>query len=622
MRARRAGAVGAGAADSAVDVAARATAGSFCEQDRLVSAALTATARAHNLIVRVLYVSYRVTDFAIDPGDLAPALDTVFSQLNQDRFADALWARRADAWSGDYAVKTAIANRLGWLDAVEFVQRQLPHVESFAQRVRSAAFTDIVLFGMGGSSLAPDVFHRLFGRDDESPRFRMLDSTDPAAVRDALSRAATSLFIVASKSGTTIEPNAMAAAARRRVESAGLKDWASRFVAITDDHTELHRRALNDGYFDVFVNPSDVGGRYSALTLFGIVPAALVGVPLPALLDRARRMADACKVKDARVNPGLALGALLGAAASQGRDKLTLLLPPRLGPLGLWIEQLIAESTGKHGKGIVPIAGETTSAPPGMDRVAVAVRLDDVSADEGALERMRAARVPLMTIDMPRVESLGAEFFRWEVATATAGRVLDINPFDEPNVQQAKDATRALLDAYSTRGQLPRNQPDTTVHGIDITFSTAARAQLASQAFERFLDQLRTGDYFALLAYVPPDDPRLGPVLREIRDGVAVSRRCATMLGYGPRYLHSTGQLHKGGANNGVFLVVTAPADGDIPVPDAPFSFGVLELAQAVGDFQSLDRANRRAAHAHLPDRNPDTLLRLARLLGISLQQA
>jgi len=563
-----------------------------------------------------------VTDFSIEPGGLAPRLDTVFSQLDHERFVDALWSRRADLWSGDYAAKTAIANRLGWLGAVDWVQTQLPHVESFVQRVRAGAFTDVVLFGMGGSSLAPEVFHRLFGRDDVGPRFRMLDSTDPAAVRDALGREGTSLFIVASKSGTTIEPNSMAAAARRRVESAGIKDWASRFVAITDDHTELHRRALNEGYFDVFVNPADIGGRYSALTLFGIVPAALIGVPLPVLLDRARRMADACRVKDARLNPGVALGALLGAAAREGRDKLTLLLPPRLEPLGLWIEQLIAESTGKHGKGIVPIAGETTSAPPGADRVAVAVRLDGVGVDEAAIDRMRAARVPVMTIDMPRVESLGAEFFRWEVATATAGRLLEINPFDEPNVQQAKDATRALLDAYTTHGQLPRGEPDATSGGIEVTYSAATRAQLGSNGFERFLDQLRAGDYFALLAYVPPDDPALGPALRDIRDGVAVRRRCATMLGYGPRYLHSTGQLHKGGPNTGVFLVVTAAADGDIPVPDAPFSFGVLEMAQAVGDFQSLDRANRRAAHVQLSNRNPDLLTQLARLLGISLQQA
>jgi len=559
-----------------------------------------------------------VTDFSIEPGSLASSLDIVFSQLDQDRFVDALWARRADIWSREYAVKTAIAERLGWLGAVEFVTTELPRVEMFAQRVRSGAFTDIVLFGMGGSSLAPEVFHRLFGRENARPRFRMLDSTDPAAVRDALVNAPTSLFIIASKSGTTIEPNSMAAAARRRVEAAGIKDWASRFVAITDEGTQLHRTAVNEGFFDVFVNPSDVGGRYSALTLFGMVPAALMGVPLRPLLDRARRMADACRFKNPRDNPGVALGALLGAAARARRDKLTLLLPARVESFGLWVEQLIAESTGKQGKGIVPVAGETTSATPGNDRVAVAVRVDGVGVDDGVIERVRGTGVPLMIIDMPRVDALGAEFFRWEIATATAGRLLDINPFDEPNVQQAKDATRALLDAYTTRGQLPRRAPDVTVDGLEVTFSETTRQHLASAGAERFLEQLGAGDYFALLAYLPPDDPTLDPVLRSIRDDVAVERRCATMLSYGPRYLHSTGQLHKGGPNSGVFLIVTAPASGDIPVPDAPYTFGVLELAQALGDFQSLDRANRRAAHVHLPDRDPASLARLAGLLGIS----
>jgi glucose-6-phosphate isomerase len=295
-----------------------------------------------------------VTDFSIEPGDLASSLDTVFSHLDQDRFVDALWARRADIWSREYPIKTAIAQRLGWLSAVELAHSQLPRVETFTQRVRTGAFTDIVLFGMGGSSLAPEVFHRLFGRENTKPRFRMLDSTDPAAVREALVNAPTSLFIIASKSGTTIEPNAMAAAARRRVEAAGIKDWASRFVAITDEGTQLHRTAVNEGFFDVFVNPADIGGRYSALTLFGIVPAALIGAPLRPLLDGARQMADACRVTAARDNPGVALGALLGAAARAGRDKLTLLLPPSVESLGLWIEQLIAKALASRAKGSFP----------------------------------------------------------------------------------------------------------------------------------------------------------------------------------------------------------------------------------------------------------------------------
>jgi glucose-6-phosphate isomerase len=559
-----------------------------------------------------------VTDFSIDPGTLGPALDTVFSQLNRDSFADKLWARHTDLWSSDFGVRQSIANRLGWLDAPEFATSQLPRVRAFVRRVRAQRFTDVVLFGMGGSSLAPEVFHRLFGRDNELPRFSMLDSTDPAAVRAAISRADTSLFIIASKSGTTIEPNSMAAAARRRVEAAGVKDWASRFVAITDDQTPLHRRALNEGFFDVFVNPSDVGGRYSALTLFGLVPAALIGAPLDSVLEKSRRMADACRTTDARTNPGVALGALMGAAAREGRDKLTLLLPPRLESFGLWIEQLVAESTGKNGTGIVPIAGETPQAAAADDRVVVIVKLDGVGVDTSIVSALKSARVPMIAIDMSAMDALGAEFFRWEIATATAGRILEINPFDEPNVQQAKDATHALLDAYATRGQLSVPAPDVRADGVEITFSAAARKAGAPKGLETLVDQLKPRDYFALLAYLPPDDERFASLLIRIRNTVALNHHCATMLGYGPRYLHSTGQLHKGGANNGVFLIVTAQADNDLPVPEAPYSFGVLEMAQALGDFQSLDRANRRAAHVHLPDRSPDSMARLANLLGIS----
>jgi len=559
-----------------------------------------------------------VTDFSIDPGAVAPALDTVFSQLNRDGFADRLWARHTDLWTSDYGVGQAIANRLGWLDGVEFATSQLPRVGAFVRRVRAQRFTDVVLFGMGGSSLAPEVFRRLFGRGDQLPRFSVLDSTDPAAVRAALSRADSSLFIIASKSGTTIEPNAMAAAARRRVEAAGVKDWASRFVAITDDQTPLHRRALNEGFFDVFVNPSDVGGRYSALTLFGLVPAALIGAPLDTLLQKARDIAEACRAKDARTNPGVALGALMAAAARAGRDKLTLLLPPRLEPLALWIEQLVAESTGKNGKGIVPIAGEPPKAAAGDDRAVVIVRLDRAGVDDSVVSALKSARVPTITIDLPSVDALGAEFLRWEIATATAGRILEINPFDEPNVQQAKDATHALLDAYTTRGRLPVPAPDVRADGVEITFSAAARGADASIGLEPILNRLKPSVYFALLAYLPPDDDRFAPWLIRIRNAVALNHHCATTLGYGPRYLHSTGQLHKGGANNGVFVIVTAPADDDVPVPDAPYSFGILEMAQALGDFQSLDRANRRAAHVHLPDRTPGSMARLANLLGIS----
>ena len=571
-------------------------------------------------------------DFAIEPGAASAALDTVFSQLDHLHFAEALWARRLDVWTTEWAVQQVIANRLGWLDVIEFITAHLARIEAFAKNVRGSGLTDVVLFGMGGSSLAPEVFHRVLGRADELPRFRMLDSTDPVAVRDALANADTSLFVIASKSGTTIEPNSMAAAARRRVEAALLKGWASRFVAITDENTDLHRRALNERFLDVFVNPSDIGGRYSALTFFGMVPAALMGIPLAPVVERTRAMVKACHSTDSKSNPGVALGALMGAAATSGRDKLTLLVPDRLESFGLWVEQLVAESTGKHGKGIVPIAGETTNAPAGDpsagsgssrvasrddDRMAVVVRIDgEEGPDEQAVDRMRAAGVPLMTINMPDVQALGAEFFRWEIATATAGRILEINPFDEPNVQQAKDATQALLQAYTTRGELPIKEADSTRDGIRFALSRAARKRLGANGVDRFFTLLAPRDYFALLAYLPPDNPVFDPLLREFRNRVAAETRCATMFSYGPRYLHSTGQLHKGGPNNGVFLIITAPAEGDIPIPGAPYSFGVLEMAQALGDFQSLDDALRRVLHAHLPDRHPNTLRKLADLIS------
>ena len=554
-------------------------------------------------------------DFAIEPGAASAALDTVFSQLDHLHFAEALWARRLDVWTTEWAVQQTIANRLGWLGAIEFITAHLGRIEAFAKGVRGSGLTDVVLFGMGGSSLAPEVFHRVLGRTDELPRFHMLDSTDPAAVRDALANAGTSLFVIASKSGTTVEPNSMAALARRRVEAALVKGWASRFVAITDENTDLHRRALDDRFLDVFVNPSDIGGRYSALTFFGMVPAALMGIPLAPVVERTRVLVKACHSTDPRTNPGVALGALMGAAAKSGRDKLTLLVPDRLESFGLWVEQLVAESTGKQGKGVVPIASETTKAPAGDDRMAVVVRIDGDGPDEQAVDRMRAAGVPLMTINMPDIQALGAEFFRWEIATATAGRVLEINPFDEPNVQQAKDATRALLQAYTTQGELPMEKADSTCDGIRFTLSRAARNRLGTNGADRFLSVLAPRDYFALLAYLPPHDPAFDPLLRELRNRVAVDMRCATMFSYGPRYLHSTGQLHKGGPANGVFVIVTAPAEVDLPIPGAPYSFGVLEMAQALGDFQSLGEAGRRVLHAHLPDRHANTLRKLADLI-------
>ncbi len=522
--------------------------------------------------------------------------------------AAGLWRRNTATWSADAAVQQKIANRLGWLDSPALMADSLPRLQTFAGAIARDGFTDVVLLGMGGSSLAPEVLRAVLGGATGWPRLHMLDSTDPAAVRAVVTVPERTLYVIASKSGTTIEPNVLAAYFRRLLEDARVPHWASHFVAITDPGTELDRRAHAEGFRDVFTNPADIGGRYSALSFFGLVPAALMGLNVTALVGWAIAMLSASEpgLGDAASNPSVALGLTIGAAARAGRDKLTLILPAALEPFGLWVEQLIAESTGKHGTGVIPIAGETLGPPEayGADRLFVRLRIHGSFAEEMRdtdVRDLKVANAPLIEIELPEPAALGAEFIRWEIATAVAGALLDINPFDEPNVQQAKDATRALLKQYEDKGRLPVAPPDRELSGIGaLTVSAAARKHLDAHGPEAFLTLLRTGDYFALLAYVGPDR-ELYDELHAFRQAVRDRTHAATMFGYGPRYLHSTGQLHKGGPNSGVFLVLSATPRQDVAIPGEPFSFATLELAQALGDFTSLDQASRRALHVHLP---------------------
>ncbi len=551
----------------------------------------------------------------VAPGPLTVPYARALDRLEQAGFADALWQKRLDVWTSDSTVQQKIATRLGWLTALEFVTPHLPRLRALAQDVKSAGFTDVLLLGMGGSSLAPEVLRQVLGVAPGFPRFRVLDSVDPDAVRAAMEQARSTLFILASKSGSTIEPNVMAAEARRRVLAAGHAAWGSRVIAITDPDTDLHRRASAEQFRDVFVNPPDIGGRFSALSFFGLVPAALMGADLEALLQSARAMDAACRARVAADNPGLALGALMASGALTGRDKMTLLLPERLQSLGLWVEQLVAESTGKQGKGVVPIAGEAAGAPLGADRIVVAVTSGDEKPDASALARARDAAVPTASLHLDTVAGLGGEFLRWEIATAAAGFLLGINPFDEPNVAQAKDATRALLDVFKAQGRLPTPEPAAAVQGVRLALSDPAADQLAGAGAAAFLRLVQPGDYLALLAYVPSDEPAWASVLHRLRSAAGAAADCSTMFGFGPRYLHSTGQLHKGGAQNGVFIVVTAEPETDLAIPGEPFSFGVLEMAQALGDFQSLGQAGRRALHVHLPRRDPSLLTAIEAIL-------
>jgi glucose-6-phosphate isomerase len=544
----------------------------------------------------------------VEPGPLAAAYERACRQL--EGFADGLWARRASAFATDIGAQQKIAARLGWVSATDFITPHCSRLRSLAGLVREAGFTDVVLLGMGGSSLAAEVFQRVLGAAPGYPRFTVLDSVDPHAVRQAMSRAGTTLFILASKSGTTIEVDALAAEARRSAGAAGHRDFGSRAIAITDDGTVLHARATADGFLGQYINPSDIGGRYSALSLFGMVPAALMGIDLDAVVASARAMESACRAPAADDNPGLSLGALMATGSQHGRDKLTLLLPDALRPFGTWIEQLVAESTGKQGKGVVPIVDDPIDASWGDDRLVIIVNMENERPDPRLVEKARAASTPGVTLDVSGRAAIGAEFMRWQVATAAAGALMGVNPFDEPNVQQAKDATRTLLDRYRQHGRLPIPEAHARVHGARLTLTAEAASRLGGASALSFLDLIQRGDYFGNLVYLPPDNRECAPILEEFRTAIASSRACATTTGFGPRYLHSTGQLHKGGPDTGVFLLVTAEPDEDLPIPDWPLSFGVLEMAQAIGDFDSLDKAGRRALHLHLPARDPDLLRR------------
>jgi glucose-6-phosphate isomerase len=543
------------------------------------------------------------------PGPLADAIHAASDAA--ERAVAGIWRREPSVWSVDAAVQKNILNRLGWMRSPALLAESLPRLLGFADRVKRDGFTDIVLLGMGGSSLAPEVLRAVLGVAPGWPRFQMLDSTDPAAVIAASTPPKSTLYLLASKSGTTIEPNSMAAYFRRRLEESGVSRWADHFVAITDEGTELDRRARDEGFRDVFINPSDIGGRYSAVSYFGLVPAALMGLHVPAIVGWAQAMLAAAEpgFGTAAANPAVALGLAMGVAARSGRDKLTLVLPATLEPFGLWVEQLVAESTGKSGAGIVPIAGEGLAEPAAYetDRLFVRLRLHgsfDEEMRDLTVRDLKASGAPLVEIDLPEPSALGAEFVRWEIATAVAGALLGINPFDEPNVQQAKDATRKILDGYKVSGRLAMTAPDRTLPGdIGLTLSTAAREALHGQGADALLTLLRRGDYFSLLAYLAPGQELAGD-LQALRRAVRDRTRAATMFGYGPRYLHSTGQLHKGGPNTGVFVLISATPRLDVPIPGEPFSFGTLEHAQALGDFASLDATGRRALHVHLP--SPD----------------
>jgi transaldolase / glucose-6-phosphate isomerase len=529
-------------------------------------------------------------------------------RFDKDRFAERLWSKDPSLWSGDAQAQRGISNSLGWLEAPEKMEAALDELTAFAEEVRSEGFQYVVHMGMGGSSLAPLVFERVLGVGEQGIPLKVLDTTDPATVLEIEGSIVLgdTLFIVASKSGTTAEPSAFGDYFYDRVRQIKGDTAGKNFVAITDPGSELAEQAEERGYRRTFLNFADVGGRYSALTYFGLVPAALLGADLRGLLSRARRMAEACgPAVQARDNPGVALGVAIGEMARQGRDKLTFLAPPGLETLGLWLEQLIAESTGKDGAGIIPVVAEPAldASAYGDDRLFVEFLLEgEAEGESGRMaSALREAGHPVLTIALGDRLDLGQEFFRWEIATAVAGAVLGINPFDQPNVQESKDNTNRLLRVVEQQGRLPAPQP--AVSGEHLTLYGPASSSELSGALGEFLEQAQAGDYLAILAYLP-EGPGTGERLQQIRAALLERFHCATTVGYGPRYLHSTGQLHKGGPDTGLFLLITGNNDEDAPLPGRSYGFGVFQHAQALGDMEALQEHGRRVVRVHL-DANP-----------------
>jgi len=517
-------------------------------------------------------------------GAHADAVTDAVTRLENDNVVSRILVSDYSVWRSD---PTEITDRLGWLTVIAKMRDEVRGLQRFANEVRDDGIRHVVLLGMGGSSLGPEVIRRTFGSAPGFPELIVLDSTLPRAIIDVGNRIdpARTLFLVSSKSGGTIEPNSLYKHFRGAVEATGAKGApGDRFAAITDPGTSLAALAASDGFRRLFENPPDIGGRYSVLSFFGLVPAALIGVDVDRFLDSASAAAaDANSAMDIQRNPSAWLGAMIGAMAGKGLDKLTIVTSPSIASFGLWAEQLLAESTGKEGTGVIPIAGEPLLDPDayGEDRVFVYLRVegDDNTENDVATERLAAVGHPVVRLSLADTYGICGEFFRWEFATAVAGAILDIHPFDQPNVQAAKDATNRVLADYAAQGSLPAAEAGDSLAGL--------------------LAEAKPGDYLAIMPYAKQTDG-VDTALAQLRRQIMKRHRVATTVGYGPRFLHSTGQLHKGGPNTGLFLQLIVTHDPDLDIPGERFSFGTLADAQALGDLQALLEAGRRVARVHL----------------------
>ena len=546
-------------------------------------------------------------------GSLQSAVDTSLQRAGKEQWAKRIWERDPTLWKPAGTDQSEITDRLGWLTVAEQMCDMLPRLRDLRDDVRQAGFTHAVLMGMGGSSLAPEVLMRTFGAATGQPQLIVLDTTDPVTILDAEHAVdlRKTLFIVASKSGGTLETLSQYRYFSAKLEElVGAAAAGKHFIAITDPGTKLEQLAKDQDFRATFRNPPDIGGRYSALSFFGLVPAAIIGLDVEKLLDRAQTMQHAChdSASAGSENPGLDLGAIMGTLANMGRDKVTLVLSPPIDTFGYWIEQLIAESTGKEGKGILPVESEALGTPVvyGADRLFVYLRTDEGYDDvqDTQVEALERAGQPVVRIALRDAYDLGMEFFRWEFAVAASGILLGINAFDQPNVQESKDNTDHILADYATTGELPQPQPILRTEHVAIVAGEQQAQHLVDAvslqaALEAYFVQVHPGDYVAILAYLTKTnatDDQLEAIRYRLRD----LTKAATTLGYGPRFQHSTGQLHKGGSNTGVFVQIVADDVVDAAIPGEPYTFGVLRQAQALGDLRSLEAHGRRVVRLAL----------------------
>lgn len=525
---------------------------------------------------------------------LGPLTDRVNSAMETavvDEIARRIWSKDPSLWKSDEENAKIIRNSLGWLTVADEMLGVADELVEFAESIRARGFQHVMVCGMGGSSLCPEVLARTFGQQQGFPELLVLDSTDPDVIAAFAERIDIErcLFIIASKSGSTTEPNVFYKfwydKLSQRSENPG-----DNFIAITDPGSPLVETATELKFQRTFLNQSDIGGRYSALSYFGMVPAALMGIDVRRFLDRAKQAAQ----PDVLEKSALPLGVIMGECANAGRDKLTLVIDPSLETLGLWIEQLVAESTGKEGKGILPVNGEPLGNPGvyGNDRLFVSISLGSVSKEtKDKLDALAEAGHPVVHRELATVYRLGAEFFEWEFATACAGWRLGINPFDQPNVQEAKDATKELLESFVRRGRL-----DEAESGADV--------------LGKHLDSIKAGDYIAFLNFIE-ETPEIDRKFQELRTRLRDATKCAVTIGYGPRFLHSTGQLHKGGPDTGVFFQIIASDQTDFPIPGEDYTFSILKQAQALGDFRALTKRGRRVTRIEITN---DILLFLEKL--------